>query len=232
MFCEFHVFIVVDGAVDDDWFVLLEGFFQGRQEVFGLGDAVADGVEAFGQFHEVRVGEVDVLVMAVLHVLFPFDQAIAAVAEDEGDEVRAQAVGRFKFLDVHQEAGVAGDGQDFLVRMDELGRDGAGNGDAHGGEAVGDEARIRFVAVVMAGDPDFVGTDVGNDDVVFAHDAAAVDEGFLRLDREGHIVGVAFVFVDHLLADIQELFRFSQAGGFGMMRSSELGMLPTTSTSG
>ena len=99
--------------------------------------------------------------------------------------------------------------------MDELGRDGAGNGDAHGGEAVGDEARIRFVAVVMAGDPDFVGTDVGNDDVVFAHDAAAVDEGFLRLDREGHIVGVAFVFVDHLLADIQELFRFSQAGGFG-----------------
>ncbi|CDF04292.1 unknown [Megasphaera elsdenii CAG:570] len=66
----------------------------------------------------------------------------------------------------------------------------------------------------MTGNPDFIGTDVGNDDIVLAHDAAAVDEGFLRFDREGHVVGIAFVFIDHLLADIQELFRFSQAGGF------------------
>ena len=172
-------------------------------------------MEAFGQFHEVRVGEVDVLVMAILHVLFPFDQAIAAVVEDEGDEICAQAVSRFKFLNVHQETGVAGDSQDFLIGMDEFGRNGTGDGNAHGGETVGDEAGVRFVAVVMTGNPDFIGADVGNDDIVLAHDAAAVDEGFLRFDREGHVVSVAFVFVDHFLTEIEELFRFSQAGGFG-----------------
>ena len=46
-------------------------------------DAVADGVEAFSQLYEVRIGEVDAFVMAVLHVLFPFDEAVAAVIEDE-----------------------------------------------------------------------------------------------------------------------------------------------------
>ena len=121
MGCELHVFFVVDGAVDDDRFILLEGLSQGRQEVFGLFDAVADGVEAFGQFYEVRIGEVDTFVMAVLHVLFPFDEAVAAVIEDEGDEVRSQAVSRFEFLDVHQEAGVAGDGQHFFIGVDEFG---------------------------------------------------------------------------------------------------------------
>ena len=99
-----------------------KAFFSVGRRSSGLFDAVADGVEAFGHFYEVRVGEVDVLVMAILHILFPFDQAIAAVVEDEGDEVRAQAVSRFKFLNVHQETGVAGDGQDFLIGMDEFGR--------------------------------------------------------------------------------------------------------------
>ena len=118
---ELHVFFVVDGAVDDDRFILLEGFFQGRQEIFRLFDAVADGVEAFGEFYEVRIGEVDAFVMAVLHILFPFDEAVAAVVEDEGDEVRAQAVGRFKFLDVHQEAGITSDSQDLFIGVDEFG---------------------------------------------------------------------------------------------------------------
>lgn len=120
MGCELHVFFVVDGAVDDDRFILLEGLSQSRQEVFCFFDAVADGVEAFGQFYEVRIGEVDTFVMAVLHVLFPFDEAVAAVIEDEGYEVRSQAVSRFKFLDVHQEAGIAGDGQHFFVGVDEF----------------------------------------------------------------------------------------------------------------
>lgn len=48
--------------------------FQGRQEIFRLFDAVADGVEAFGEFYEVRIGEVDAFGMAVLHILFPFDE--------------------------------------------------------------------------------------------------------------------------------------------------------------
>ena len=76
---------------------------------------------AFGEFYEVRIGEVDAFVMAVLHILFPFDEAVAAVVEDEGDEVRAQAVGRFKFLDVHQEAGITSDSQDLFIGVDEFG---------------------------------------------------------------------------------------------------------------
>lgn len=213
MFRQLHVFAVVDGAVDDDRPVLGEGLFQCRQQVFRLFDAVADGSDAFGEFDEVRIGEIDVGVMAELHVLLPLDEAVAAVVEDEGDEIRAQTVSRFKLLAVHHEAGVAGNRQDLLVGMDELGGNGAGDGDAHGGEAVGNNARIGLIAVVVAGDPDLVGADVGNDDVVFAHDPAAVDEGLLRLDRERLIGGVAFVFFHHAAAYIQGVRRFLQAGG-------------------
>lgn len=65
-------------------------------------------MEAFGEFYEVRIGEVDAFVMAA-HILCSLDEAAMAIVEDEGDEVRAQAVGRFKFLDVHQEAGITSD---------------------------------------------------------------------------------------------------------------------------
>ena len=59
--------------------------------------------------------------MAVLHILLPFDEAIAAVVEDKGYEIRAQAVGCFHFLAVHEEACVTGNGEHLAVRMDELG---------------------------------------------------------------------------------------------------------------
>lgn len=63
MMGQFHIFTVIDGAVDDDWFILLEGFDERRQQVFRLFDAVADGPHAFGKFHEIRIGEIDVFVM-------------------------------------------------------------------------------------------------------------------------------------------------------------------------
>ena len=65
----------------------------------------------------------------------------------------------------------------------------------------------------MAGDPNLVGADVGDDDIVFIHDFPAVDEGFLRLDREGQVFGIAFMFSDHFLTDVEEGARFRQAGG-------------------
>lgn len=82
------------------------------------------------------------------------------------------------------------------------------------------------------GRSNLVGADVGDDDIVFIHDFPAVDEGFLRLDREGQVFGIAFMFSDHFLTDVEEGARFRQAGGLSMMRSKESGMLPTTSTWG
>jgi hypothetical protein len=72
--------------------------------------------------------------------------------------------------------------------MDELGGDGAREGDAHRREPVGDEDGVRLVGLVQPGDPDLVRPDVAHDDVLRAERTPEVVDGPLGLDR---VAGVA-----------------------------------------
>ena len=209
---ELHVFAVVYGAVDNDRFIQGKSLFQCRQEVFGFCDAIADGSHTFREFDEIGIGKVNVAGMAVVHFLLPFDEPVTSVVENKRDEAGTQTMRRFKFLAVHHEAGIARDGEDFAIRMDEIGRDGARNGKTHCGEAVGNNTGVRLVTVVVAGRPYFVGADIRDDNVVGTHDFARVDEHFLRFHGKGRVMAVLFMLGNHFFADSERIIRFKEAG--------------------
>ena len=116
--------------------------------------------------------------------LVPGDQAVLGVVPDQDDERRLHAHRRLDLLRIHHEAGVARHRDDLAVRVGELGRDRAGHGDAHGREAVGDDAGVGPLGPVHARHPHLVRADVGDGDVVGAEHFAQVPDDLLRLDRE------------------------------------------------
>ena len=73
--------------------------------------------------------------------------------------------------------------------------DGAGYGEAHGGEAVGDDAGVRAVAGILAANPHLVRAHVGDEDVGLTEYLADIAEDFLRLHRVGGVVGVLRVLL-------------------------------------
>ena len=86
--------------------------------------------------------------------------------------------------------------------MNQVGGNGSGNGNAHSGETVGNNACIGFIAVVMASRPDFVGPHVGNNNVIRPHDFTCINEDFLGLHGKGCIVAILFVFGNHFFANL------------------------------
>ena len=59
--------------------------------------------------------------------------------------MRLEIDGRLQLLDVHEEAAVAAHRDDPALGVDELGRDGRGQREAHGGVAVRDQHRVGLV---------------------------------------------------------------------------------------
>ncbi len=142
--------------------------------------------------------------------LVPFDQTVLGVVEDQDDDVELQAQRGVDFLVVHHEAAVTGDRDDLAVRIGQLAGNGTRQGDAHGGEAVGDDAGVRRFGLVHAADPHLVGTDVGDDDVLVVQDLAQVPQDLLRLDREALVVLVLGPFLlDHVHQFVDLRIRFA-----------------------
>ena len=156
MRCQFRVFRVIHRTVDDHGNFLLEGLLQCWNQILGFLDPVSNGAHALCKFHKIRVGEVHIAVLMVLIHLFPLDQSIAGIVEDQGDKRSFSSQGSLELLTVHHEAAVTADGQDLLIRVDQSGTDSSWDGDAHGGEAIGDDAGIWFIALIVAGNPHFV----------------------------------------------------------------------------
>ena len=109
---------------------------------------------------------------AELALLLHADQAVAVVVEDQRDERHLLAHRGLQLLGIHQEAAIARDGNHVAIRVQQLGGDRARQADSHRGEPIGDDAGVRPVAGVEAGDPHLVGTNVGHQDVVRAEHRA------------------------------------------------------------
>ena len=121
-------------------------------------------------------------------LLLPLDEAVLAVGPHHDHHVLAVADQGLQVLQVHQEAGVAGDGQHLAVGVGELRAHRAGEREPHRAEAVGDEAGVGGLALVVAGDPHLVGAHVGEEDVVRPEVPAHVAQDLLRLHREARVV--------------------------------------------
>ena len=121
-------------------------------------------------------------------LLLPLDQSVFGVAPDDRHDVELVAHGGLEVLHVHQEAGVAADRQHVAVGEGDLRADRTRKREAHGAEAVGDQTGVRLLALVIARNPHLVRADVGEQDVLGAHDLAHVPQHFLRLHRERVVV--------------------------------------------
>ncbi len=95
-----------------------------------LSRSVSNGAMLSANFTKIRVGEVHIAVLMVLIHLFPLDQSIAGIVEDQGDKRSFSSQGSLELLTVHHEAAVTADGQDLLIRVDQSGTDGSWDGDA------------------------------------------------------------------------------------------------------
>ena len=140
------------------------------------------------------------MLAAELLLLLPFDEAVAGVLPDQGDEGHLLAHGGLQLLTVHHKTAVTADGQHLFVRVQQLGRKGTRNGKAHAGKAVGDQAGVGGVAVVVACDPHFVGTHIAHKDIFPAHDLAHIGKDAGRLHGAAVIVCHGGVLGHHGLA--------------------------------
>ena len=122
--------------------------------------------------------------------LFPFDQTVGLIVEDERDERDTDAHGCLQFLRVHQETTIAADCQAVAFGIDKFRDESPRYRDAHGSEAVGNDARIRLIARIHPGYPHFVRTDIGDEDVVLGEDRTDVTQNLLRFHRKRFVVTV------------------------------------------
>jgi len=113
---------------------------------------------------------------------------VRPVLPDHDDDVRPEALCRLHFLDVHEEASVAANGEDSSRRVDHAGGDGAWQGEAHRAEAIWNQNRIGLVRVEVTCDPHLVRADIGEQDVLGAHGLAGVPEDLLGTNRTLRIV--------------------------------------------
>ena len=144
--------------------------------------------ERLGELDEVRVREVDAEVAAELLVLLPDDRAVLAVLPHDVHRRRPEALGGLELLHVHEEAAVAVDGHHLALGVHELRRDPARHGEAHPGQAVGDDHRVRLVRGEHPRDPQLVQADVGDEHVLAPERLPDLPQRARRLHRELRII--------------------------------------------
>jgi len=131
-----HVFTIVNGNIDHDDGLVVEGALERGHEIRRAFDPVALRAKGLCIFHEVRVGEADIPATAETTFLMPFDQSVFAVIPDHDHECELMAKRCFDFLRVHHKSGIAGNGENATFRIDQLGGQRTWQCDAHGGETV------------------------------------------------------------------------------------------------
>ena len=127
-----------------------------------------------------------------LVVLFPGDQTVPPVIPHHDRDPCVEPPGRLHLLHVHQEPAIPAYRKDTPVRVDEVSRNSAGEGESHRAEPVRDQARGRHVAVVIASHPHLVGPHVREQDVLASQNLPYVPEHLLRLDRTHGIIILPF----------------------------------------
>ena len=142
----------------------------------------------------------------VIHLL-PFDQAIAGIGKNQRYNRSAFTKCRLIFLAVHHESAIPGDCQHLFLRIDQLGSHRSGDCDTHGSKSIRNDTGIGFVAVVLSGDPHFMGTHIRDHDVIRTHEFPHIMQYFLRLHGKRGVIRIAFIFRHHFFPQFQKFFR-------------------------
>ena len=153
------------------------------------------------------------MLAAELLLLLPLDETVAGVLPDEGHKRHMLPHRCFQLLTVHHESAVAADRQHLLLRIEKFCRERTRDGEAHAGEAVGDEAGVGLIAVVVAGDPHLMGAHIADHDVVAAHDLTDIGEDACRLHGAAVVRRHCLMLCHHRLAESQCKFRLTGAVG-------------------
>src|SRR5216683_5967957 len=190
----------VDGDLDESQLTRPDRFEQGRRQPLDGVRAMGSNTEALGICLEVGVGDPRAGRTAAGHVLFPRDQPIVVVVENDDREADAQALRRLEFLRVHEEPAVTHGGDDRSPRCREPCRDAAGERDTHRGETIADDAAVRAVSRKVARDPNLMAADIADQQPIVGQDAP--DDVERAGDRERRpLQAVARDVIDNALPD-------------------------------
>src|SRR6266542_4963892 len=125
------VFAVVPGHSDHGWSAEIESMAERWKKVFGAFDRIAGDTERPCELDEVGIAELGRERAAELTLFVHFDDAETPIDQHNDDDCRAQTLGRFELLDVHQKAAVAAERHHLAIGVHELRSDGAWQSDAH-----------------------------------------------------------------------------------------------------
>jgi len=109
--------------------------------------------ERLRQLHPVGVAERQVCVSAELVFLLPGDQATGIVFSHHDRDIGVQAARSLHILHVHHKAGVTAYRHDLALGKNKVGSDHAGQSESQGTETIRDQAGIRSMAPIIAGNP-------------------------------------------------------------------------------
>ena len=180
---------VIDGTLDDDDLVEVEGLLEHHGEVVPLLHGHADRPVALGEPGEIRIGIVQPEAPEPHVLLLPLDEPEGVVVQDQHDNRDVQPHRGLELLGVHHESAVAHHGKHPAFGMDQLGGKGRRQARTHGREGVVEDEGVRLVGAVEPREPEFVDAVVQGDDVVLAEGLPHVADDLLRLGREGRLAG-------------------------------------------
>ena len=164
--------------------------------------------ERLGELQPVRVVEGQIRVTPELVALLPGDQSVLPVFPDHRHEIATEAFSGLYFLDIHEKACVTTHGQHPPFGEYQARGQGAGQREAHRAEAVGDQACVGLVTVIVPHDPHLMRTNVGQQDVVWAEHLPCVPDCLLGSDAALGLVILALGGVcPHLRPDLALIAR-------------------------
>src|SRR5919108_2194299 len=185
-----QVFTIVDRAGHHRRDSLIKRLLKNRQKLLSSGDFIAAATEGFRQRGKIRVAEVYEGRPSVALQLFPFDNAVTRILEDQRNKAGARPHRRLQFLGAHKKSPVTARRQHAPVGIEELGADRAWESNTHAGKAIGDDAGIRGSTLIHAGDPEFMSADIADEDIVVSEHLSQDADHALRFQRKGVVLSL------------------------------------------
>ncbi|CAH2600075.1 protein of unknown function [Rhodovastum atsumiense] len=159
------VFLLVDGDIGDHRPVRGDHGADHVVQFVGRPGAQPDHAVGLGELHEIgQRGRVALRVAAAVQQFLPLPHhAHVLVVQDEQLHRQPVLRQRAELLDVHQDAGLAGDIDHQVLGMGDLHAHGGGQAVAHGAQAAAGHPAVRPVELEELGGPHLVLADLGGD---------------------------------------------------------------------
>src|SRR5882762_9764288 len=130
-FSQAQIFAIVDRASHDSRHRLAERILEHRLKILRRCNAITAAAEGLRQRGKIRVAEINEGRPPVTLKLFPLNDAVAGIFEDERDKINPSTHCRLEFLRAHEKAAVTAGRKHAPLGVNQLRADGAWKRDAH-----------------------------------------------------------------------------------------------------